>query len=138
MNSLAPEMATVLPVAFLGGSLGPWEVFIIVLAVLMLFGSDRLPELMRGMGKTVEKMRRAMDEVRYQILVVPEENDRRKKDYALPTSIPGRDQEPAPPGSGGQTSLPAASSPPATDSTVTEQESRNAPPGKGTADELGR
>jgi sec-independent protein translocase protein TatA len=36
------------------GMLGPWQIGLIVLAVLLLFGGKKLPELMKGMGKGIK------------------------------------------------------------------------------------
>ena len=36
------------------GMLGPWQIGLIVLAILLLFGGRKLPELMRGMGKGIK------------------------------------------------------------------------------------
>lgn len=36
------------------GMLGPWQIGLIVLAILLLFGGRKLPELMKGMGKGIK------------------------------------------------------------------------------------
>ena len=36
------------------GSLGFWEIALIVLAIVLLFGGKKIPELMRGIGKGVK------------------------------------------------------------------------------------
>ena len=46
---------------FLGG-IGWGELLLIVLAILLLFGGKKLPELMRGMGKGVKDFKDAMNE----------------------------------------------------------------------------
>ena len=46
---------------FLGG-IGVGELLLIVLALLLLFGGKKLPELMRGMGKGVKEFKDAMNE----------------------------------------------------------------------------
>ena len=35
------------------GMMGPWQIGLIVLVVLLLFGGRKLPELMKGMGKGI-------------------------------------------------------------------------------------
>ncbi len=40
--------------------LGPWELLLIFLAVLLLFGAKRLPEIAQGMGKGIREFRKAM------------------------------------------------------------------------------
>ena len=39
------------------GNLGIWEILLIVLIVLLLFGAKRIPELMRSMGKGVKSFK---------------------------------------------------------------------------------
>ena len=45
------------------GSLGFWEILIIALVVLLLFGGKKIPELMRGLGKGVKSFKQGMKEV---------------------------------------------------------------------------
>ena len=37
--------------------LGTWEIILIVLVVLLLFGGKKIPELMRGLGKGVKSFK---------------------------------------------------------------------------------
>lgn len=41
--------------------LGTWEIIVIVLVALLLFGAKRIPELMRGMGKGVKSFKDGMN-----------------------------------------------------------------------------
>ncbi len=41
--------------------IGTWEIIVIVLVVLLLFGGKRIPELMRGVGKGVKSFRDGMN-----------------------------------------------------------------------------
>jgi len=50
------------------GSIGPAELLVIFLVVLLIFGADRLPELARGLGKGMREFRRAADEVKNEII----------------------------------------------------------------------
>lgn len=45
------------------GSLGGWEIFWIVLLVLILFGAKRIPEMMRSMGQGVKEFKKAAREI---------------------------------------------------------------------------
>jgi sec-independent protein translocase protein TatA len=45
------------------GSLGFWEILLIVLVVILLFGAKKIPELMRGLGKGVKNFKEGMKEV---------------------------------------------------------------------------
>ncbi len=49
------------------GSLGTPELLMIMLVILLLFGSKRLPELARGIGKGIRQFRKAMDDVKDEI-----------------------------------------------------------------------
>ncbi|MCR5036537.1 MAG: twin-arginine translocase TatA/TatE family subunit [Bacteroidales bacterium] len=46
---------------FLGG-IGTGELLLIILAILLIFGGKKIPELMRGMGKGVKEFKDAMNE----------------------------------------------------------------------------
>ena len=50
----------IIPLIF---NLGFWEVAIIALVVLLLFGGKKIPELMRGLGKGVKSFKDGMKEV---------------------------------------------------------------------------
>lgn len=52
-----------LPIAFFEGSIGSGELLLIFVVVLLLFGSERLPKVARGIGKAMEEFRRAAREV---------------------------------------------------------------------------
>lgn len=41
--------------------LGTWEIIIIVLIVLLLFGGKKIPELMKGLGKGVKGFKDGMN-----------------------------------------------------------------------------
>lgn len=59
--------------AFLGGTIGPMELLLVLTAILLLFGADRLPEMARRLGRLMNQLRDASDEVRQQILNPPPE-----------------------------------------------------------------
>ena len=42
---------------------GLWEVLIIALIVLLLFGGKKIPELMKGLGKGVKNFKEGMSDV---------------------------------------------------------------------------
>jgi sec-independent protein translocase protein TatA len=41
--------------------LGPWELILILLIALMLFGGKRIPEIMGGLGKGIRLFKRSME-----------------------------------------------------------------------------
>lgn len=44
-------------------NLGIWEIVLIALVVLLLFGGKKIPELMKGLGKGVKSFKDGMKEV---------------------------------------------------------------------------
>lgn len=47
---------------FLGiflGMIGPWQIGLIVLVVLLLFGGKKIPEMMRGLGGGIKEFKKA-------------------------------------------------------------------------------
>jgi len=48
---------------FISGS----EIFIILLVVLLLFGSKKIPDVAKGLGKGIREFRRATDEIKKEI-----------------------------------------------------------------------
>ncbi len=47
----------------LAGFLGGWEWIIVILAVLLLFGAKRIPELAKGLGSGIKEFKKAAREV---------------------------------------------------------------------------
>ena len=45
---------------------GP-EIFIIILIVVMLFGADKIPEIARGLGKTMRQVKDATNDIKKEI-----------------------------------------------------------------------
>lgn len=45
------------------GIVGPWEIVIIALIVLLLFGGKKIPELMKGLGKGVKSFKDGLNDV---------------------------------------------------------------------------
>ena len=44
------------------GQMGPWQIAIIVIAILLLFGAKRIPELMKGLGSGVKEFKKGLKE----------------------------------------------------------------------------
>ena len=42
------------------GRLGTWEILLIVLVILLLFGGAKLPQLARGLGESIKEFRKAV------------------------------------------------------------------------------
>jgi sec-independent protein translocase protein TatA len=43
--------------------LGPWEIFWIFLAILLIFGGKKIPEIARAMGKGMNEFNKAKREI---------------------------------------------------------------------------
>ena len=55
--------ALIVPLGFVGG----WEVVIIALIILLLFGGRKIPELMRGVGKGIKSFKEGIKDVEKEI-----------------------------------------------------------------------
>lgn len=58
-------------------NLGPMEIFIIVAAILILFGAKKIPEFARGIGKGMKEFKKAVKEVEEDIKL--DDDDEQKK-----------------------------------------------------------
>ena len=45
------------------GIVGPWEIVIVALIFLLLFGGKKIPELMKGLGKGVKSFKEGLNEI---------------------------------------------------------------------------
>jgi TatA/E family protein of Tat protein translocase len=77
--------------AFIEGIGGP-ELMMIMFVVLLLFGANRLPELARGIGKSVREFKKAASGVEEEVRRAMEEDPQPKK---FPTHPPARQGLPA-------------------------------------------
>ena len=60
------------------GVVGPWQIVIIALVILLLFGGKKIPELMKGLGKGVKSFKEGINEIDDQISDIGDEP--KKKD----------------------------------------------------------
>ncbi|MGF1670319.1 MAG: twin-arginine translocase TatA/TatE family subunit [Balneolaceae bacterium] len=49
------------------GSIGGFEYVLIFLAILLLFGAKRIPDLARGLGQGIKEFRKASDDIKREI-----------------------------------------------------------------------
>ena len=56
-----------------------WEWVIIVLAILLLFGAKKLPELAKGLGKGIREFKKASSEITYEMDRQVEKDDHEKE-----------------------------------------------------------
>lgn len=63
------------------GPLGGWEILIILLVVLLLFGSSRLPKIARGLGESTREIRKGFKDLKGDI-----EEDKKSERGSGPSS----------------------------------------------------
>lgn len=56
------------------GNLGAGEILIILLVILILFGSKKIPELAQGIGKGMREFKKALNDVQEEIKIT-DKND---------------------------------------------------------------
>ncbi len=44
------------------GVIGPWQVGIIIVVILLMFGGKKIPELMKGMGQGINEFKKGLNE----------------------------------------------------------------------------
>jgi sec-independent protein translocase protein TatA len=80
------------------GNLSMWEMLLIFLAILLLFGAKRIPEIAGSFGKGIKEFKRSLTDVERQI-AEPEPRDRLREGAADPARrdhAAGDDDRPAP------------------------------------------
>ena len=50
--------------ALLLGTIGPWQIVLIVLVFLLMFGGKKIPELMKGLGKGMKEFKDATKDLK--------------------------------------------------------------------------
>ena len=73
------------------GSLGGPEIIMIFVVILLLFGAKKLPELARGIGKSMGEFKKAREDFEYEITRT--EADTRQKAAQRPVEEPGKSKE---------------------------------------------
>ena len=48
-------------------SLGPWEIVLVVLVIIILFGGKKIPELARGLGKGLREFRETSKDLKDEV-----------------------------------------------------------------------
>ncbi len=56
-------MFTLMPFLFISGP----EIVVVMLIVVMLFGADKIPEIARGLGKTIRQVKDATNDIKREI-----------------------------------------------------------------------
>ena len=60
--------------------LGPWEIGLIILVVIILFGGKKLPELARGLGLGLREFTQATREIKDEVKSATEDVDDNEKE----------------------------------------------------------
>ena len=60
-------------------NLGPWEILLVLIVILVLFGAKRLPELARGLGLGINEFRDAVDSSKKEIMDAVDAEDSTEK-----------------------------------------------------------
>ena len=61
-------------------SLGPWEIALIVIVIIILFGGKKLPELARGLGLGLREFKKAKQEIKDEVENVTDQVDNTEKE----------------------------------------------------------
>tara|TARA_B100001971_G_scaffold36327_1_gene31379 strand:- start:420 stop:605 length:186 start_codon:yes stop_codon:yes gene_type:complete len=54
-------------------SLGPWEIVLILLVFILIFGGKKIPELARGLGKGLREFKKTTREIKDEVDTVRED-----------------------------------------------------------------
>jgi sec-independent protein translocase protein TatA len=60
--------------------MGPWEIALVFLAILLLFGAKRLPEIARNMGKGIREFKSAVKDTQNEIKSAMDSSDSKDSD----------------------------------------------------------
>jgi len=61
------------------GNIGTGEIILILLVILILFGSKKIPELAQGLGKGIREFKKAMRDVEEEIKQEPDKLESKKE-----------------------------------------------------------
>lgn len=78
------------------GGLGPWEIALILLVVLLVFGAKRIPEIARGLGKGIREFKDATNEISKELQSEPPRQQVQpppQQTYQQPTYAPPPQQQ---------------------------------------------
>ena len=61
-------------------SLGPWEILLVILAIILIFGGKKIPELARGLGQGLKEFKKAKQEIKDEVKSAAEDIEEVEKD----------------------------------------------------------
>ena len=53
--------------------LGPWEIILVILGIIILFGGKKIPELARGLSKGLHEFKKTTREIKNEVDTAKEE-----------------------------------------------------------------
>ncbi len=62
------------------GGLGGWEIAVILLIVLIIFGPSKLPQMGQAMGKAIREFKKAGRELKSEVTDVDDSEDKENKE----------------------------------------------------------
>ncbi|MBI4408340.1 MAG: twin-arginine translocase TatA/TatE family subunit [Gemmatimonadetes bacterium] len=77
------------------GGLGMWEVLLILLVLLLVFGARRLPELGSSLGKGIREFKRSVKDIEGELSRPLDENNREVRSASKPAAVPPASEKPA-------------------------------------------
>ena len=98
------------------GSLGAWEILLIFLVILLVFGAKRIPEIARGLGKGIREFKDATNDIKNELTIndTPRPPQQIQPPYQQPYAQPSYPQTPqeAPPPAAPPPGAPPPAAPP--------------------------
>ena len=61
------------------GNIGPWELVLVLVIALIIFGPGKLPEVAKSVGKGINEFKKASNEVKQQVQEAVSLDDDEKK-----------------------------------------------------------
>lgn len=101
----------ILPFAFIEGIGGP-ELMLILFIILLLFGANKLPELAKGLGKSVKEFKKAASDVEHSFKEAMQEKPEESEEAKRFAPKPVTPVAPAPPPASAGATTPPPTPPP--------------------------
>ena len=90
--------------------IGTWELVVILLAVLLLFGGKKIPEVARGLGKGIREFKKAANDIRREIeLSNLDDNNQTPAESPPPPESKSSSPDKSPTSTGTESSTPVTS-----------------------------
>jgi len=74
---------------------GSGEIFLVVSAIILVFGPSKIPEIARGLGKFINEVKRASEDIKTEINKESDRQEREKKLAAYQESLKKKEAETA-------------------------------------------